>query len=85
MTFNFWYRLSEALFKEDNTDKTALFKPYIESLFEALCVYCRMEPDSARVRTFWGGVGGQGPWSAGTGPKQFLSSGFLGLKELSHC
>ena len=45
VTFNFWYRLSEALYKADDEEKTALFRPYFESLFEALCVHCRLETD----------------------------------------
>ena len=46
VTFNFWYRLSEALFKGEDEAKTALFRPYFESLFEALCVHCRLESDA---------------------------------------
>lgn len=46
VTFNFWYRLSEALFKGEDEAKTALFRPYFESLFEALCVHCRLETDA---------------------------------------
>lgn len=46
VTFNFWYRLSEALFKTENDDKIALFRPYFETLIEALCVHCRLEADA---------------------------------------
>ena len=46
MTFNFWYRLSEALYKTENDDKIALFRPYFETLIEALCVHCRLEADA---------------------------------------
>ena len=46
VTFNFWYRLSEALFKGEDNAKTALFRPYFGSLFEALCVHCRLETDA---------------------------------------
>lgn len=49
VTFNFWYRLSEALFKGEDEAKTALFRPYFESLFEALCVHCRLETDAVRI------------------------------------
>lgn len=46
VTFNFWYRLSEALYKTENDDKIALFRPYFETLIEALCVHCRLEADA---------------------------------------
>ena len=46
VTFNFWYRLSEALFKTEDEAKTALFRPYFETLIEALCVHCRLESDA---------------------------------------
>ena len=46
VTFNFWYRLSEALFKTEDDDKIALFRPYFETLIEALCVHCRLESDA---------------------------------------
>lgn len=49
VTFNFWYRLSEALFKGEDEAKTALFRPYFESLFEALCVHCRLETDAQGI------------------------------------
>ena len=46
VTFNFWYRLSEALYKTEDEAKAALFRPYFESLLEALCVHCRLETDA---------------------------------------
>lgn len=52
VTFNFWYRLSEALFKGEDEAKTALFRPYFESLFEALCVHCRLESDAVSTSYF---------------------------------
>lgn len=49
VTFNFWYRLSEALYKTENDDKIALFRPYFETLIEALCVHCRLEADAQGI------------------------------------
>jgi len=46
VTFNFWYRLSEALFKAQNDAKTAIFRQYFQTLIEALCVHCRLETDA---------------------------------------
>ena len=48
VTFNFWYRLSEALFKEDNNSKNDIFKPYVDQLFSALLKHSQMEPDFVR-------------------------------------
>lgn len=49
VTFNFWYRLSEALYKTEDEAKAALFRPYFESLLEALCVHCRLETDAQGI------------------------------------
>lgn len=49
VTFNFWYRLSEALYKTEDEAKTALFRPYFETLIEALCVHCRLESDAQGI------------------------------------
>lgn len=46
VTFNFWYRLSEALFKARNDAKTAIFRQYFQTLIEALCVHCRLDSDA---------------------------------------
>ncbi|XP_020909780.1 transportin-3 [Exaiptasia diaphana] len=45
VTFNFWYRLSESIFKLQNENQVAIFKPYFEKLIAALSLHCRMEPD----------------------------------------
>ncbi|EDO32037.1 predicted protein [Nematostella vectensis] len=45
ITFNFWYRLSEAIFKTEDDSKSNVFKPYIEKLIESLSSHCRMEAD----------------------------------------
>ncbi|PNF38379.1 Transportin-3 [Cryptotermes secundus] len=45
ITFNLWYRLSEEVYQKNSDVLTALFKPYVERLIEALCRHCQMEPD----------------------------------------
>lgn len=49
VTFNFWYRLSEALFKARNDAKTAIFRQYFQTLIEALCVHCRLDSDAQGI------------------------------------
>ncbi|XP_070539739.1 transportin-3-like [Ptychodera flava] len=45
ITFNFWYRISETLYKQDNQEHSDLFRPYIQRLITALCFHCQMDPD----------------------------------------
>lgn len=45
ITFNFWYRLSEILYKTNDENISATFRPYVERLITALCRHCQMEPD----------------------------------------
>ncbi|XP_077999883.1 transportin-3-like [Glandiceps talaboti] len=45
ITFNFWYRLSEQLYKDDNMENNEMFRPYIQRLITALCIHCQMDPD----------------------------------------
>ncbi|KAL0119670.1 hypothetical protein PUN28_007838 [Cardiocondyla obscurior] len=45
ITFNLWYRLSEILYRKNNDDLNAVFRPHIERLIGALCRHCQMEPD----------------------------------------
>lgn len=45
ISFNFWYRLSEKLYKEDDPRLNDIFGPYIERLIIALCKHCQLEPD----------------------------------------
>ena len=58
-TFNFWYRLSEELYKlgRDPSDPLCkLFQPFVEKLIATLCQQCEFEDDVDRVRER-GGVG----------------------------
>ncbi|MPC18825.1 Transportin-3 [Portunus trituberculatus] len=45
ITFNFWYKLSEVLYKKNCDNVNEQFKPYVERLIEALYRHCQMEPD----------------------------------------
>lgn len=49
ITFNLWYRLSEALYKESNDVLNALFGRYIQMLIVALCRHCQLDPDKEGV------------------------------------
>lgn len=43
ITFNFWNRLSEVLYEENNADIINVFRPYIQRLIIALCRLCQYE------------------------------------------
>lgn len=45
ITFNLWYRLSEALYRKNNDDLNKIFRPHIERLIGGLCKHCQVEPD----------------------------------------
>ncbi|PIK33175.1 Transportin-3, partial [Apostichopus japonicus] len=45
ITFNFWYRLSEVIYKKDVRIINEHFRPYVQRLVQALCVHCQMESD----------------------------------------
>ncbi|XP_020287942.1 transportin-3 isoform X2 [Pseudomyrmex gracilis] len=45
ITFNLWYRLSEILYHKNSDDLTAVFRPHIERLINALRRHCQKEPD----------------------------------------
>ncbi|XP_050046846.1 transportin-3 isoform X1 [Dermacentor andersoni] len=49
ITFNLWYRLSEALYKESNDALNAFFGRYIQMLLVALCRHCQLDPDKEGV------------------------------------
>ncbi|XP_037958444.1 transportin-3 isoform X2 [Teleopsis dalmanni] len=46
ITFNFWYRLSEELFHQNNDKLTIKFKPHIERLLTALYRHAQMDSDT---------------------------------------
>ncbi|KAJ8032102.1 Transportin-3 [Holothuria leucospilota] len=45
ITFNFWYRLSEVIYKKNIQMLNDHFRPYVQRLIQSLCVHCQMEPD----------------------------------------
>ncbi|KAH8032052.1 hypothetical protein HPB51_022800 [Rhipicephalus microplus] len=49
ITFNLWYRLSEALYKESNDNLNTFFGRYIQMLLVALCRHCQLDPDKEGV------------------------------------
>ncbi|XP_035663113.1 transportin-3-like isoform X4 [Branchiostoma floridae] len=49
ITFNFWYRLSEVLYKRDSTNLNTIFKPYFQRLINSLSVHCQMDEDHEGV------------------------------------
>ena len=46
MTFNFWYSLSEAIYREDLKQRRESFLPYYQALFQQLCVTCKLDNDT---------------------------------------
>ncbi|KAG8187901.1 hypothetical protein JTE90_001664 [Oedothorax gibbosus] len=49
ISFNVWYRLSEALYKRNDDALNSIFEPYIQRLIIALCRHCQLEPDHEGV------------------------------------
>ncbi|XP_033102078.1 transportin-3-like [Anneissia japonica] len=45
ITFNFWYRMSEILYKRDSQILNDVFRPYIHRLITALAGHCQLDPD----------------------------------------
>ncbi|KAK8723733.1 hypothetical protein OTU49_011517 [Cherax quadricarinatus] len=49
ITFNFWYKLSEVLYRKNCDNVNEQFKPYVERLIEALYRHCQIEPDHESI------------------------------------
>ncbi|XP_042324330.1 transportin-3 isoform X2 [Sceloporus undulatus] len=45
ISFNFWYRLGEHLYKTDDAIIHSIFKAYIQRLLHALARHCQLDPD----------------------------------------
>ncbi|XP_053572309.1 transportin-3 isoform X2 [Bombina bombina] len=45
ISFNFWYRLGEHLYKTSENVLHGIFKPYIQRLLHALARHCQLDPD----------------------------------------
>ncbi|KAK7058745.1 hypothetical protein SK128_012246 [Halocaridina rubra] len=49
ITFNFWYKLSEVVYRKSSDGVNEQFKPYVERLIEALYRHCQIEPDHEAI------------------------------------
>lgn len=49
ISFNFWYRLGEHLYKTNDEVIHSIFKAYIQRLLHALARHCQLEPDHEGV------------------------------------
>lgn len=45
ISFNFWYRLGEHLYKTNDAALNAIFRPYIQRLLHCLARHCQLDPD----------------------------------------
>ncbi|XP_058272862.1 transportin-3 [Hemibagrus wyckioides] len=45
ISFNFWYRLGEHLYKTNDAALHGVFKPYIQRLLHSLARHCQLDPD----------------------------------------
>ncbi|KAF5888724.1 transportin-3 [Clarias magur] len=45
ISFNFWYRLGEHLYKTSDPALHGVFKPYIQRLLHSLARHCQLDPD----------------------------------------
>uniref|UniRef100_A0A671QQ94 Transportin-3-like n=1 Tax=Sinocyclocheilus anshuiensis TaxID=1608454 RepID=A0A671QQ94_9TELE len=49
ISFNFWYRLGENLYKMNDPELHRVFKPYIQRLLHSLARHCQLDPDHEGV------------------------------------
>ncbi|XP_028408410.1 transportin-3-like [Dendronephthya gigantea] len=49
VTFNFWYSLSEAIYREDLKQRRESFLPYYQALLQQLCITCKLESDTVGI------------------------------------
>uniref|UniRef100_A0A673HFP5 Transportin-3 n=1 Tax=Sinocyclocheilus rhinocerous TaxID=307959 RepID=A0A673HFP5_9TELE len=49
ISFNFWYRLGENLYKMNDPALHRVFKPYIQRLLHSLARHCQLDPDHEGV------------------------------------
>ncbi len=52
ISFNFWYRLGEHLYKTNDPALHRVFKPYIQRLLHSLARHCQLEPDHVSILPF---------------------------------
>uniref|UniRef100_A0A8C9R4F9 Transportin-3 n=1 Tax=Scleropages formosus TaxID=113540 RepID=A0A8C9R4F9_SCLFO len=49
ITFNFWYRLGEHLYKANDPVLHEIFRPYIQRLLHGLARHCQLDPDHESI------------------------------------
>ncbi|XP_046845172.1 transportin-3-like [Xenia sp. Carnegie-2017] len=49
VTFNFWYSLSEAIYRENLPPEKNNFEPYYRELFQQLCLRCKLDNDTVCI------------------------------------
>lgn len=49
ISFNFWYRLGEHLYKINDAALNGIFRPYIQRLLHCLARHCQLDPDHVRA------------------------------------
>uniref|UniRef100_A0A3B3Z2N9 Exportin-1/Importin-beta-like domain-containing protein n=1 Tax=Poecilia mexicana TaxID=48701 RepID=A0A3B3Z2N9_9TELE len=49
ISFNFWYRLGEHLYKINDANLHGVFRPYIQRLLHCLARHCQLDPDHVRL------------------------------------
>lgn len=49
ISFNFWYRLGEHLYKINDPALNTIFRPYIQRLLHCLARHCQLDPDHVRL------------------------------------
>lgn len=52
ISFNFWYRLGEHLYKTEDAVIHSIFKAYIQRLLHALARHCQLDSDHVRPHFF---------------------------------
>lgn len=52
ISFNFWYRLGEHLYKMNDPALHRVFKPYIQRLLHSLARHCQLDPDHVSILPF---------------------------------
>lgn len=53
ISFNFWYRLGEHLYKTEDAVIHSIFKAYIQRLLHALARHCQLDSDHVRPHFLW--------------------------------
>lgn len=48
ISFNFWYRLGEHLYKINDANLHSIFRPYIQRLLHCLARHCQLDTDHVR-------------------------------------